>query len=474
YAPTAAMGLAEVAGNMKRLKDDFDPKSEEAEGKLPQVKYEPTRFRADGKVFFDLVRKPESNSCLYCHSNIATDNVTGGRWLHDEDVHVRAGISCADCHRNGLDHATVRGFDDEQHVAGNSIASFSCAGCHVGSQDLAKNLTGRLGAPRPEHRGIPPLHFDKLTCTACHSGPQPTRQAGKLMNSILHTLGHKSIRDGEELPGVFGPVVMPAQVIDGNQDGSADHEPMSGKYAPHRMMWPSYWGILKAGDITVLHPDAAYELVRRDLKVRTDFTPELADVKLSLLQRKELLGEERSRVKEFEWTDEEREKILKAESKVRVVQVAERMAKALAAIEKAYPDTQAVYVSGGIGFVRSGEAEIKPLLGKEVGNRAGPVAWTIGHNVRPARQALGAQGCRECHSHDSPFFNTEVTAAAVLPDQPVSTWAVADVQPMDRVVLSSWNELFVGRDMFKIAGLIVLGLTSLLTFASVVSRMTRH
>jgi hypothetical protein len=35
------------------------------------------------------------------------------RWHSDLDVHIKAGLLCVDCHRNGLDHAIVRGYEGE-------------------------------------------------------------------------------------------------------------------------------------------------------------------------------------------------------------------------------------------------------------------------------------------------------------------------------------------------------------------------
>ena len=32
---------------------------------------------------------------------------------------------------------------------------------------------GRMGAPEPIHKGLPPVHLEKLSCTACHSGQFP-------------------------------------------------------------------------------------------------------------------------------------------------------------------------------------------------------------------------------------------------------------------------------------------------------------
>ncbi len=476
FAPTAALGVGTVSGSTKRLKDDFDPAAEGAAKQLPQVQYEGERFRKDGKVFFDLIRTPENSSCYYCHSNISSNSVTGERWLHDDDVHLRAGFRCADCHRNGLEHHTVRGFEGEQLPAEASVASLSCQGCHVGDHSgQPLEMTGRMGAPRPQHKGLPPVHFEKMTCTACHSGPAVSPIAGRELNSIAHRLGTHVKRTGNELPGIVAPVIMPAAEF----SGSSDEPPVThqARYTPHRLMWPSYWGTIKDGTVTAMNPDQAYELVRKDLKVRREFTEELGEVKLSLSERTQLLGEDRARAKPEDWTAEEQKKIADAEEVARTSQVAERMGLALAAIEEAMPGTQSIYISGGQGFVRDQEG-IKTIDAEELKNAADPYAWPLAHNVRPARQSLGATGCTECHSDQSLFFNAEIAPVGLLPNQQTTSIKSHVLQQADMERLGRWNQMFQGRSMFKVFGLLALavaGLISLVMFSNHIGSLaSRH
>ncbi len=477
YAPTVAFGLAEVSGTMARLKE-VDPAAPDAASKLPKLTYDLDRFRSDGKVYVDLVRKPLNNSCYYCHTNVMANSLTGSRWLHDEDVHLRAGLACADCHRNGLDHHTVRGFESEQHPAGSLIASLSCQGCHLGSESNATDplaRAGRLGAPKPAHAGLPPLHFDKLSCTACHSGPLSEAIVGRQINSIAHHLGEHIKRTGQEFPAIVGPVnipiasdAQPSAVPDGEAaDGvrSNEQKTTDQKYTPHRMMWPSFWGTLEKGQVTPLNPETAYDLVRKPLKVRREFTDELRDVSLSLTQRKELLGEDRARVKDEERTAEEQAKVRAAEKVARQEQIDERLIGALSAIEEQFPGKQAVYVTGGTGWVRYGPDKVKALPAEELGGAADPYAWPLAHNVRPARQALGASGCTECHSDDAQFFFADIQPVGLIPDQEIASLKVHQLQKADMQRLQTWNQMFVGRSSFKIASLIALSLTCLITLS---------
>lgn len=473
YAPTVALGLATVRGSTSRLKDDFDPEAEDAADRLPKIAYEQSRFRSDGKVFFDLVRKPTSDACYYCHTNVAASSIRGQRWMHDEDVHLSAGLACADCHRNSIDHHMVRGYEGEHHVAGEMVASLSCRGCHIGGEagtEDALNGPGRFAAPKPTHRGLPALHFEKMTCTACHSGPLPGEEPVRQINSIAHRLGEHVRRTGEEQPGIVSSVQLPVTSSGlPTHDGEGASSGTGAKYTPHRMMWPSFWGTIEDGKVTVLNPEIVYDLIRRPLRVRKEFTEELGEVTLSLTKRKELLGENRAKLTEDDWTDEEKAKIAAAETEARQEQVGKHVAESLAALEEEFPNTQAVYVSGGMGFVRKGDADYEALPSEAIGELAEPYAWPVAHNVRPAAQSLGATGCLECHSENASFFQAEVRPVGLIPDQDTVPFKAHELQNADMLRLSTWNRMFVWRSTFKVIGLIALSLTALVTLSSLTS-----
>ncbi|MBX3421893.1 MAG: hypothetical protein KF752_10110 [Pirellulaceae bacterium] len=476
YAPTAALGLAVVTGGMRRLKEDFDPTSEETRDQLPKVQYDTARFRSDGKVFIDVLRKPSNDACYYCHSNIATDSLSGARWLHDEDVHLRAGVACADCHRNGLDHQTVRGFDGEQHAAGELVGTLSCTGCHMPDPAATQvppspatiEMAGRLGAPKPAHYGLPPIHFEKLSCTACHAGPALSQPVPRQLNSIVHQLGSHVKRTGLEQPAILGSVMLPVDA-----SGQLTSAETNGRYTPHRLLWPSYWAVLKDGQLTPLNPEQAYDLVRKSLKVRKDLAEEIGEIKLSLAKRQEILGDERAaRLKPEELNDQQRAALAAAESEERRLQVEQRMLAALSDIESAIEGAQAVYISGGVGLTRDPDGRLSNLSADKLGMAAQPYAWPVAHAVRPARQSLGASGCTQCHSDDSKFFFAEVTPVGTLPDQVTEPLKVHRLQQVDVQRLRNWNQLFAGRDLFKIVGLLSLALTLAVAVSAAASSLS--
>lgn len=462
WAATAALHLGEVDGNVSRVKDGSDPDDESVIAKLPKVTYDPARFGGDGKVFMDLIREPSVNACYQCHSNRTVgDQGIEKRWIHDEDVHLRAGMVCADCHRNGIDHHIVRGFPGEQNPSGQYTHTLSCAGCHLGDPagdnagatgsgegatdsgagqgDLdilsiaVDRRAGRLGSPRPLHAGLPPLHFEKLACTACHGGPVPRDQALGIMTSFAHGLGEKGHRTGQELPLISAPLYTKDE---------------TGRVAPHKAMWPAFWGVVTDGSVDPLAPNRAYEITRKSLRVRKDFRTELLQPKLKSGDLKEALGDERAGVDDEQWTDEEIALVDAKQFEVGMALFESKVFAALQAIEEELEVDQATYVSAGKIYVR-GESEDE-LVSADVDDpkAVGMVRWPMAHNVRPAGWSLGVGGCIECHSDDAKLFSSTVQPTGPAPGD-MTAVSMAALQGIDGDQRLAWNQLFSGRKSFK-------------------------
>jgi len=340
YAPASASGLALVTGSAREMPGMFDyllPNSVEdsLQAKVPRVEYAPAHFLPSGKVAFDIVRDVKSSRCYYCHTDSDVEFIGAARWKSHQDVHLARGMTCETCHRNGLDHMTVRGYED---------ASLSCQGCHQKGNPT--------GAPHPEHAGIPPLHFAKLACTACHSGPLPEANTRRLKNSMTHGLGEFNVNPSPDAPPhLYYPVFARQQ---------------DGKLAPNRGVWPAFWGRLRGGQVTPV-PEAEVKTVLAKGKLRTPPDPDERWVEQVL----SLLGQD------------------------------------------------AAYIGGGKLHRLAGGK----LLAEDH-SQAQPYLWPIGHDVRPAAQALGAKGCQECHSTDAAVFFGNVTV-----DSPVAaqrtTWKMS-------------------------------------------------
>ncbi|MCK4755215.1 MAG: hypothetical protein KAS58_08270, partial [Calditrichia bacterium] len=115
WAATASSGFASVQGTAKDLPDTYDIYSgtvpDQPQVIPPQVTYQLQRFNKKSEVFFDITRKIPVDRCYFCHSTKSIDPEKPERWEYDEDVHLKAGMLCVDCHRHGLDHQMIRGYE---------------------------------------------------------------------------------------------------------------------------------------------------------------------------------------------------------------------------------------------------------------------------------------------------------------------------------------------------------------------------
>jgi len=234
-----AMGFAAVHGSSKLLKDKSA--DDEEEGPSVRTVYDKAIFDAENKVFFSMARKPPANRCYYCHTNFSVDQRSGERWTHEGDIHIINGMSCTDCHRNAVDHAITRGYEGEfadRKDKNAAVETLTCKGCHLGAEtpgNPATALGGKLGSPKPLHAGLPPVHLEKLSCTACHSGPWPQETPQMVQTSLAHALGlDLPARKPETLPQIVQPVFLR----------------LNGKITPHKVVWPNFWGKMEGEKIT--------------------------------------------------------------------------------------------------------------------------------------------------------------------------------------------------------------------------------
>jgi len=355
---------------------------------VPTVTYDESRFFAGNQVRMDLRAEAPNERCLFCHS---TTMAHGNDASWPQDVHLAAGMSCTDCHVNGLDHQITRGYETEAEVTGRPEAGTrSCKGCHLGQDEEAAPTGGGLGAPVPVHKGIPTIHFDTLSCTACHSGPWPDKdQTVAVKTSRAHALGTRQInQDPNSLPHIQMPVFVPGS---------------DGKIAPHKLIWPAYWAWQMGDEVTPVPVlkvrDWAGSLLKSDIEITEMSWPK--------------------------WSEQDVKAILEALQ------------------GHATSGAKAVYVSGGqVYSIDSG------ALTATDHDAAKPYMWPLGHNVRPAAQSLGVRACQDCHDLDAGMMFGQVAVDGVLAD-PNATVTMVSMQNIDPALASVFARTFVFRPMMK-------------------------
>jgi len=423
WAAAATCEFAAVSGSARDMPETYDPfmpePPEDAKKVPPTITYRKTAFDQDNNVSFNIVREVPDHRCYFCHSNLYIDKEDTEKWTSDEDVHLTAGLKCVDCHRNGTDHNIIRGYVEEAGITQNPLAATSsCEGCHL-PEGQEEPKAGRLGAPIPTHIGIPTIHFEKLTCTACHSGPWPGEKTILTKTSRAHRLGTVGVNKSHEaLPHIIAPVFAKQR---GNIVGyrRAAFMLTAGKIAPHKLIWPAFWGIIKDQSVSPID----FEIVKQTVgKV-------LANEKLP---------------PSGDWP----------------ALSAENITEALNSLKGAV-EGEPVYVTGGKLY----NLDDSGKLHQEEHPAAQPYLWPIAHNIRPAAQSLGVRYCTDCHATDAPFFFGDVTVDSPIVAERDSAKKMIEFQDINPFYAWAFAFSFVFRPMMKyicLGSCAVLGLVLLL------------
>jgi len=395
WAAAASSSLTEFKGNASKMPDNFDPYNlttvqsvDQRSSVPPSTKYDKSKFNSANKVFFDINKNISNEKCYYCHSSVVTDNNFNELWKRDVDVHLKAGLNCVDCHRNGLDHNITRGIDNHRE---EETSPFSCEGCHITQTDDGEPINGTLGAPIANHAGIPPIHFERIACTTCHSGSWPNGEARYVKSSRNHFLG---MHGTNKAPNVFPHV-----------QSSVFTESEESLIETRNLVWPSFWGSIQNDEAIPLSIEFIEDTIRPLLGLDSLFNfgdwPTISDSLLvGMLDTLQNFGSIQGR--------------------------------------------PAFVTNGNMFYLDNNE------LIKSETDRGKAYSWPVAHTIRPAVKALGANGCHDCHSVNSPFFNGKVIVVSSLNSETGETLSMSDFENRSQLYQSAFSLTFFFRPWLKV------------------------
>lgn len=399
WAASAASSLAEVKGSAKNMPDNFDPFNSNTFADVdlrtsppPTVSYDFSKFDSNNKVFFDIERTVPKEKCYYCHSSVISSE-SEEMFLHNnQDVHLKAGMTCVDCHRNDLNHDMIKGYEDEWIEKENpSVAAYSCEGCHIGNNDSESPINGNFGAPVPAHKGIPAVHFDRMTCTVCHAGKWPEEKASLVKTSRSHKLGaHFAFKSENAYPHIQSSVFVNSE---------------NDKIELSNILWSSYWAIkrglvIQPMDIEFLE-NRLRPLMNLDSLLSAGIVPKISDSLMTYI------------LTELNSSD--------------------------------HPGGEVIYVSGDkqVRLTEENKLEIISNTDTEV------YSWPVGHAVRPASQALGIRGCNDCHSYNSNFFFSNIESESFIESAPMIIYSMTDLMRINSAYQKVFSLSFFFRPLLK-------------------------
>ncbi|MBN2019317.1 MAG: hypothetical protein JW749_03750 [Sedimentisphaerales bacterium] len=412
WAATASSEFAYVTGTTEGLSNyDFRAPYVPGDSKLraPSVEYYRDLFKHNEWVRFDVSKAIPNQRCYFCHSNIDVRDGKTEPWKADEDVHLCAGLKCVDCHRHGLEHNITRGYATEANDNNNPLTAVSsCEGCHLEKGTFSFFETtggikkaecppyaGRFTAPVPKHAGLPPSHFEKLTCTACHSGPWPAAKTIRAKTARAHALGVAgSNKSGDVLPHLTYPVFAKGQ---------------DGKIGVFKAFWPAYWAAMAGDTVTPLNLDT----------VKTAMSKVITRSALS---------------KVGDWPDLKEEDI----------------AKILTLLADKVRGAKPVYITGGRLYSLEGAGQITSAEHPV----AEPYMWPIAHDVRPAAQSLGVRKCEDCHSTDSPFLFGLLPVDSPLKSLSATSAEMIKFEDLPKLYTKAFAFSFLFRPWLKIVAIL--------------------
>jgi len=378
WAPTAGAGLAKATGAV-------------AKNEAVTVAYDASRFNPDGTISPNMAVSPRNETCLTCHAQPGWKK-RGANFRARTDVHLRAGMRCVDCHPAGSRAIDPRVQGREVHQFGkgddpggqvrndldNTVRD--CADCHT---------SGYLGAPIAEHRGLPPLHLERIACQTCHM-PERVVMPIQVQASDVFNPAPRIPPGGKQLWTFYG--------VDGKFRNHYGYLEMMGyddkPTEPFRPVLTLYKG--KIYPVNRVH--TAWPAIEEDGK------PGLAQPLMSDI-RKMWLTHQSDPTKYprlAEITDDN------ADGVIEVNRAAEIDA-LIAAVTDMLRETKWPMDGKRVVWVMNDRVYTSGTQYREIPKHeweASPYGnvHKYSHDVYPASAALGVNGCGDCHAAEAPFF----------------------------------------------------------------------
>lgn len=293
-------------------------------------------------LHLQIIRRPPSENCWFCHASYA-EKKRGMEWSPETDVHRSKGMECLSCHPGNREHHMAKGNSLSLTVRDDLDNTMnSCEDCHYKRKDRK--------APRHRHP-FSPRHLRRIACQTCH---HPYRSVpAELVYD--HTSGETQIY--ETL--TFSPSSGFKQQI-----WYPGLRELKGKIIPVKSAIAIYWG---------------------DLDEKTNAVRPIPLWKIRDLKKPSLRDDNGDGIPEVNSLEEIRAFLIALKGK-------DRFGNAIADLP--------VLLKGGFLYRLDKRGGVEKIPH----DQARPIDFSLNHNVRPGSIALGAKGCKECHTKNSPFF----------------------------------------------------------------------
>jgi formate dehydrogenase gamma subunit len=397
WAATAGAGLGLLTGKVSN-------------GERPDVIYDKSKFDADGNVVLHMAPEPRNETCLKCHAKPGWKK-RGASFSTRTDVHMAAGLRCVDCHTAGRDasdpkirgkefHQIGKG-DDPSVWARNDLDNTvrSCENCHD---------KGWGNAPRVKHAWLPDLHFEKISCQACHI---PTRsvKSALVQASDVYNPAPRITPPGKHIWTFFDQ-----EMNFWNHYGELDlftfkDQPTNitrptlikykGKIYPSNRVHSAWVGFEEQGKsgLNQLFMKDFYQIWAQHRADPNNKYPALAKI-----------------------TDDNNDGLIEVNRPEEIDALINETKAYLSATGFPLENRRLVWVSDSKAYYSS--KEVRELAHEEFEATAYASVYKFSHDIAPSKAAFGSGGCIDCHSKGASFFKGAVLDAVFTGEDAQPKW----------------------------------------------------
>lgn len=344
YGPAAGAGWAEV-----KLSEAAAGHLKSDEVKIDYGKKEVADF---DRLHLQIVKRTPDENCWFCHA-MADGKRRGRLWSPETDIHKAKGMDCLSCHPSDKEHNFAKGNtlqgsvrDDLDHTM------HSCEACHYKGKDKR--------APRYKHP-FSPRHMRRLACQTCHT---PFQMASADLVYDHASTGSTIVYETSRFLS-NDPLDPKRSALSGNPVAwyPALRE-SKGKIVPVKPLIVIYWG---------------------DWDERTNVFRPIPLWKIRDLTRPPLADDDGDGIPEINSLEE-------IKAFLNALKAKDKFGTPIA--------SHPALVKGGFLYHLDEKGEVEKIKH----DQAGPLDFSLSHNVMSGVNVIGSRGCKDCHTKNSPFF----------------------------------------------------------------------
>ena len=312
-------------------------------------------------LHLQIVRRPPDENCWSCHA-LSDGRKRGRQWSPETDVHKAKDLYCVSCHPSNREHNFAKGDTLRETVRDDlDNTMHSCEGCHY----RGKNKR----APRYRHP-FSPRHMKRVACQTCHipfqiaSADLVYDHASTGLTNVYETskfLSNDPLDPKKSISGVNPTLWYPTI------------REFKGKIIPAKSLIVIYWG---------------------DLDEKTNVVKPIFLWKIRGLNKPVLKDDNGDGIPEINSLDE-------IKAFLKAFKEKDKFGNPVA--------NHPVLIKGGFLYQLDNNEEVQKIKHEQAPHRNGAGQaethdFSLSHNVVSGSSVIGARGCKDCHSKNSPFF----------------------------------------------------------------------